>query len=211
MLSEHLAPSRRLRALHAPRVSPAAGYRVPMALVRWARSHAEDLLVPLGARWLHVQAVAERARRVAGMLPEGDQNMLIAAAWLHDIGYAPMLAATGLHPLDGARHLEDLGVDRRLCCLVAHHSGAWFEAEERGLAAELGAFDQEHGPVMDALIYADMTTGPSGEPLDFEARIAEILGRYPPDHPVHRAISRSRLVLAAAVERTAQQLAAQPI
>jgi hypothetical protein len=182
-----------------------------MALVQWARSHAEDLLAPLGARWLHVQAVAERARRIAGVLPDSEQDTLTAAAWLHDIGYAPALATTGLHPLDGARHLEALGVDRRLCCLVAHHSGAWFEADERGLAAELDAFEQEHGPVTDALIYADMTTGPSGEPLDFEARIAEILGRYPPDDPVHRAISRSRPVLAAAVDRTARQLATQPM
>jgi hypothetical protein len=156
---------------------------------------------------VHVQAVAEQARRIAGVLPEGEQDTLIAAAWLHDIGYAPELATTGFHPLDGARHLETLGVDRRLCCLVAHHSGAWFEAEERGFTTALAAFEQEHGPVMDALIYADMTTGPGGEPLDFEARIAEILGRYPPDHPVHRAISRSRLMLAAAVERTARQLA----
>jgi hypothetical protein len=102
----------------------------------------------------------------------------VAAAWLHDIGYAPALATTGLHPLDGARHLEALGVDRRLCCLVAHHSGATFEAEERGYAAELAAFEQEHSPVMDALVYSDMTTGPAGERLAFEARIAEILEGY---------------------------------
>jgi HD superfamily phosphodiesterase len=131
-----------------------------MTLVQWASSYAEHLLAPLGARWAHVRAVAEQARRVAGVLAEGERDTLIAAAWLHDIGYVPTLATTGFHPLDGARHLEALGVDRRLCCLVAHHSGAWFEAEERGLTAELGAFDQEHGPVMDALTYADMTIGP---------------------------------------------------
>jgi hypothetical protein len=85
----------------------------------------------------------------------------------------------GAHPLDGARHLEALSVDRRLCCLVAHHSGATFEAEECGHAAELGAC---------------------------EARIAEILERYPVDHPVHRAISRSRPTLAAAVDRTVRSL-----
>ncbi len=90
---------------------------------------------------------------------------------------------------------------------MAHHSGATFEAEERGYAAELGAFEREHGPVMDALSYADMTTGPAGQRLTFEARIAEILDRYPVGHPVHQAISRSRPTLAAAVERTARQLA----
>src|SRR6266540_3302545 len=179
-----------------------------MSLSRWANGCAEDLLAPLRNRWAHVQAVAEQASRIApAVLPADEREPLIAAAWLHDIGYAPALVATGLHPLDGARHLEALGVDRRLCCLVAHHSGAAFEAEERGLQGEFAAFDQEDGPVMDALIYADMTTGPTGSPVAFAERIAGILDRYPPEHPVHRAIRRSRPVLAAAVERTARQLA----
>ncbi len=179
-----------------------------MTLAQWAGSYAEGLLAPLGARWAHVQAVAEQAGRVgAALLPTGERDVLMAAAWLHDVGYTPALVSTGFHPLDGARHLEALGVDRRLCCLVAHHSGAWFEAEERGLQGEFAAFDQEDGPVMDALIYADMTTGPTGSPVAFAERIAGILDRYPPEHPVHRAIRRSRPVLAAAVERTARQLA----
>ncbi len=179
-----------------------------MTLAQWASRHAEDLLELLGARWAHVQAVAEQAGRIASaVLPADQRETLIAAAWLHDIGYAPALATTGFHPLDGARHLEALAVDRRLCCLVAHHSGATFEAEERGYAAELAAFEREDSPVMDALIYAYMTTGPAGQHLSFEARIAEILGRYPPGHPVHCAITRSRPTLAAAVDRTARQLA----
>lgn len=90
---------------------------------------------------------------------------------------------------------------------MAHHSCATFDAEERGYTAELAAFEQEHSPVMDALVYSDMTTGPAGQRLAFEARVAEILERYPPDNPVHRAISRSRPTLAAAVDRTARQLA----
>jgi HD superfamily phosphodiesterase len=99
------------------------------SLAQWASSHAEGLLGPLGSRWAHVRAVAEQAGRIApAMLPADEWEILVAAAWLHDIGYAPALATTGLHPLDGARHLEALGVDRRLCCLVAHHSGATFEA-----------------------------------------------------------------------------------
>ena len=179
-----------------------------MTLAQWASSHAEDLLEPLGARWAHVRAVAEQAGRIApAVLPADQRETLIAAAWLHDIGYAPALATTGFHPLDGARHLEALGVDHRLCCLVAHHSGATFEAEERGYAPELAAFDREDSPVMDALTYADMTTGPAGQRVAFDARINEILERYPPDDPVHRAISHARPTLAAAVERTALQLA----
>ena len=54
----------------------------------------------------HVQGVAARARGLAPVLG-ADADLLEAAAWLHDIGYAPGLAATGLHQLDGARYLRD--------------------------------------------------------------------------------------------------------
>lgn len=63
----------------------------------------------------------------------------MAAAWLHDIGYTPELATTQFHPLDGARYLRD----DRVVNLVAHHSGARYEAAERGLEAELSAFPLE--------------------------------------------------------------------
>jgi aminoglycoside phosphotransferase (APT) family kinase protein len=33
----------------------------------------------------------------------------VTAAWLHDVGYAPAVVATGLHPLDGARYLRNEG------------------------------------------------------------------------------------------------------
>jgi hypothetical protein len=53
--------------------------------------------------------------------------------WLHDIGYAPELAGTGCHPLDGARYLRRIGVDEQVVSLVAYHSCARIEAEVRGL------------------------------------------------------------------------------
>ncbi|MGW0560049.1 HD domain-containing protein [Streptomyces sp. NPDC003016] len=67
---------------------------------------AESLLPPLGNRWLHTQAVAARAVEASKALPESERDLLVAAAWLHDIGYAPGLRDTGFHPLDGARHLS---------------------------------------------------------------------------------------------------------
>src|SRR5580704_11248806 len=76
-------------------------------------------------RWAHVQGVAARARRLASVLG-AEAGLLEAAAWLHDIGYIPDLAVTGLHALDGARYLRDAHqADARLCGLVAHHSYAW--------------------------------------------------------------------------------------
>lgn len=65
----------------------------------------------LPRRWKHVQGVASMAERVSASLAlSGD--VLVSAAWLHDIGYAPDFVETGFHPLDGARYLAGLGCSR---------------------------------------------------------------------------------------------------
>ncbi|MGW7065976.1 HD domain-containing protein [Streptomyces sp. NPDC054855] len=173
---------------------------------RGAAELAESLLPQLGNRWLHTQAVAARAREVAVAVPETERELLEAAAWLHDVGYAPELRETGFHPLDGARHLEALGAPGRLVRLVAHHSGAVYEAQQRGLADELAMYEREDSSLLDALIYADMTTGPAGQAFEFDRRMDEILDRYEPDSAVHIAITKARPYLAAAVERTRARL-----
>src|ERR1700733_3431594 len=101
----------------------------------WAAILPRTLLEgSLPRRWAHVQGVAARARSLAPALG-ADAGLVEAAAWLHDIGYLPELARTGLHGLDGARYLRDVQhADPMLCRLVAHHSFAVIEAEERGLA-----------------------------------------------------------------------------
>ncbi|MEU5161786.1 HD domain-containing protein [Streptomyces sp. NPDC020875] len=108
-----------------------------MELTQWAYALSESMLSPtLPRRWAHSLGVAERARSLAPVLG-GDAALLEAAAVLHDIGYAPAIAATGFHPLDGARFLRhEEGADERVVCLVAHHSCAVLEAEERGLRDE---------------------------------------------------------------------------
>jgi hypothetical protein len=179
----------------------------PADLPAWAEQQAAALLAGLGDRWSHVRAVAARAHQVGAVLAPEDRPYLVAAAWLHDIGYARPLNRLGFHPVDGARYVRQQGQER-LACLVAYHSGARFEAEERGLVDALAEFEPEDGPLLDALTYADMTTGPAGQPVDLEERIAEILKRYPPEDPVHRAVSRSYPVLREAVDRTRARLAA---
>ncbi|MDT0437708.1 MULTISPECIES: HD domain-containing protein [Streptomyces] len=183
---------------------------MPLALdtPQGAADLADSLLPPLGNRWLHTQAVAARARDAVAAVPEDERDLLVAAAWLHDIGYAPELRETGFHRLGGARHLESLGAPDRLVRLVAHHSGAVYEAEQRGLSAELAVYEREDSPLLDALIYADMTTGPAGQNFDFDRRIDEILVRYEPGSEVHNAISKARPYLGAAVERTRSRIAA---
>lgn len=170
--------------------------------VDWAYGLAKDVLATaLPRRWAHTQGVAERAESLAPVLGP-DTGTLIAAALLHDIGYAPDLVDTGMHQLDGARYLRDVaGAEDRLCRLVAYHSCADNEARERDLLGVLAAeFDTERPDLARALTYCDMTTGPDGIHLDVVERLAEIHSRYGPEHLVSRSITAATPCILAAVE-----------
>jgi putative nucleotidyltransferase with HDIG domain len=142
--------------------------------ITWARELAAVRMAePLPRRWAHVQAVAAKAEGLRPILGE-DADLLVIAAWLHDVGYAPDVHDTGFHPLDGARYLRSLDVDLRVCGLVANHSGAKYEAELRDLADEQSEFPDEESLARDGLWYCDMTTSPVGLPVTFDHRLAEI-------------------------------------
>jgi hypothetical protein len=172
----------------------------------------EKLATTLPRRWQHVQAVALKAEDVGRRLELEDADLLAAAAWLHDVGYAPDIVETGLHALDGGRWLVRQGFDQRLAGLVANHSCALHEARERGLEGALATeFPQEHSPVADALWFADMTTGPSGEDFNVIQRLAEIRDRYGPTDVVTKFWWRAEPELLDAVRRTQERLASQPM
>ncbi|EFL15971.1 HD domain-containing protein [Streptomyces sp. C] len=179
-------------------------------MLTWARQVAErELSAVLPRRWAHSQGVSTRASGLGPALA-GDAELLCAAAVLHDVGYAPRLAVTGFHPLDGARFLRDEhGADERLVRLVANHSFALLEAEERGLREAL----QREFPLLDepllvdALVYCDMTTTPDGEQTTAKERVAEITGRYGADSLVGRFIRRASPEIFAAVARVEAALA----
>lgn len=174
-------------------------------IVEWAAGQASTLLSPLGDRWLHVQGVAEKARHVSKAFNESDSTYLIAAAYLHDIGYAPSLKKTGFHPLDGACYLQSC-VQGHLASLVAHHSEAQFEAHLRGLLSELDTFPRQCSPLSDALTYCDITTSPTGRDITFQERIADIFSRYGEADIVSQAIYQAVPSLSLAVERTQRKL-----
>ncbi|AEK38877.1 HD domain-containing protein [Amycolatopsis mediterranei] len=176
-------------------------------LVSSAAALAEDFVAPLGQRWIHVQAVATRAGDLARAVPAEDRATLVAAAWLHDIGYSPRINHTGFHPLDGARFLRQAGWSGEIVNLVAHHSGARFEAEQRGMSVDLKEFPFADNAVLDALVAADLTTGPQGQSLTYDERIQEILRRYPPNDPVHKTWLHAAPILKEAVRRVEAKLA----
>jgi putative nucleotidyltransferase with HDIG domain len=147
---------------------------------------------------------AQRVAAATGL----DREVLVSAAWLHDIGYAPELYDTGFHPMDGARHLRRQGVDERVVRLVAHHSCARFEATARGLEDEFWAdFPAPDPAYQDVLCYCDMTTGPAGDRVDASDRLDEIQVRYGPGHPVTRFVDRARAEILASVARVEERLA----
>jgi hypothetical protein len=172
-----------------------------------AEELARELLEPLASRWAHVQAVAARADGLTPAITgEDDRRLLVVAAWWHDLGYAPALRDTGAHQIDGARYLAAEGYPDRLVALVAHHSAATCEAEERGHLVDLEVWPREESPVADALWMADMTTGPRGEELAYDERLSEILSRYEPDSIVGRSMRRAEPAIRAAIDRTRQRM-----
>jgi putative nucleotidyltransferase with HDIG domain len=178
-------------------------------LASWAEPLARTLLQePHHRRWAHSHGVAARARSLAPVLA-ADADLVEAAAWLHDIGYAPSLATTGLHQLDGARYLRDAQhADAILCRLVAHHSCAIIEAYERGLADVLSAeFDPAPDALASVLTCCDMTTSPDGQPVPVDQRLTEIQDRYGPGHLVSRSIQRATPMILRAVEQVHQRAA----
>ena len=175
-----------------------------MMLEEWAAAEAERLLAPLGDRWKHVRAVGECASEASAVLDQEDRPYLVAAAYLHDIGYAPDLQRTDLHQLDGARYLRSLGAER-LARLVAHHSEARFEIRLRGFGEELTSYKREESWVSDALTYCDLTTGPTGLPMTFEDRVAEVEQRYG-DGEIVDALRQATPYLVGAIQRTTDRL-----
>lgn len=169
------------------------------------RALAEGCVGSLGTRWSHVQAVgrtAEQLARHSGLV--GDP--VVRAAWLHDVGYGPSVRASGFHALDGARYLANIGLDLAVVSLVAFHTGAMYEAEERGLDEELAEFEAPDPDSLDLLTMIDLAVGPNGSAILDSDRLAEVLARYDADNPVARAVKRSRPSLLSASRRAKNRL-----
>lgn len=156
----------------------------------WAEQVSRRFVEPLGARWRHTLGVAERARAVGSKLERGEADLLVAAAYLHDVGYAPELRETGFHPLDGARFVRACGHER-LAGLVAYHCSAEAEAGERGLLGELSQFVDERSSLSRALTYCDLRTDAEGRLVEPTERLAGIRERYGREAFEVRALERS--------------------
>jgi putative nucleotidyltransferase with HDIG domain len=174
----------------------------------WSVGHARRLaaehLSTLGPRWTHVQAVGVLAEGLAKVGLVGE--VVAVAAWLHDVGYGTAVQVSGFHSLDGAWYLRGIDAPDAVVALVARHTGAEFEAAERGLLAELSELPTADPDNLDVLTLVDLVVGPDGHLTTPVDRIREIGSRYAADDPVYRAVSRSSSELLAAAARARGRL-----
>lgn len=182
-----------------------------MVDVNDTRDLAKQLLAAeLPRRWRHSSGVAARAAGIA-VASSRTRDLLVAAAWLHDIGYALPLVDTGFHPIDGARYLRGLDVDEAVVNLVAHHSCARVEAQLRGLDGLLQReFARDESLPHDELCFCDQTTSPDGELVDVAERLAEIRRRYEEGHVVRLFVNLAEAELVATVRRVEARYDLQP-
>ncbi len=155
---------------------------------------AHDLCETLSsrARYEHSRGVAQRAARAAQLvrLPADERRLLLAAAWLHDIGYA---LSSGYHPVEGARVLRRAGHER-LARLVAHHSGAAERGHLLGVPDVAAEFPMPSGPdrgLLDLLDVSDLLSGPDGEAITPVVRLRMMVERKGPDAPSVQMLVRN--------------------
>lgn len=142
------------------------------AVITRARSVVAELLRDDPGTTSHCLRAARKAAELAQRFPQSRMTDVVAAAWLHDIGYAPRLRRTGFHPLDGSLYLMSEDWPERIVRLVAHHSLASFEAPFYGVGHHLGVIEPVTGVDADILISADLQSGP-GEPVPTVAQRLE--------------------------------------
>lgn len=148
-----------------------------------ARDLVGRVLEDIPERQHHCAGVAARAQTLAVTVPQAAAAELVAAAWLHDIGYGSLLRDTGFHPIDGVAHVR--GVDDRM-----------------------REFEFVEDPLSDALTVADNTAGPGSTVMTVEERLSEKLKGHGRNSWTGRANPERDDYIHAAARRVAQRLAA---
>lgn len=194
----------RTPAIPLTQASPRALASPSLWDVEFARSAAAAHLGFSETRWKHVAGVGELAEawHAAGRI----RAEVAVAAWVHDIGYGPLVRDTGFAPLDGARFLDSVQAPGPVVSLVAHHCEAMTEARERGLVEDLAAFPAPNAEDLDVLTLLVLSVGPQGQRTTPPERIADVLRLYESDSLMRRAVERSREQLLVSTARAAARL-----
>lgn len=153
--------------------------REPSSWLAWLA----DVFRPVPDRFSHLHAVWQRAvelrHRDVMCIDAAASNRLELAALLHDVGRALDPFDEEPHGFVGARLLDSLGL-HDVAPLVAHHSGARFEAAARRMSGR-DRWTTEEPDVLAILTYLDRTTSGSGEPVSIAERRHDLSRRYGDD------------------------------
>jgi hypothetical protein len=150
----------------------------PIGLVAWAEKIARRKLeTSENARWIHTQGVVLRAQTVLPLVGN-DAELLLAAAFLHDIGYALNIRKTGNVGVDGARYLRSVNAPDRLVGLIADHWRNSCLQVVDGSDSLSSEFETEGETVLrDALWWSDLTTNAAGQITSIGERLEELAGK----------------------------------
>jgi hypothetical protein len=168
--------------------------------VLWAQAAARQILGREVSRWAHTLGVVRQVKESLAMLPSEERSLVVAAAYVHDLGHDPCLRVTGCHALDGAMYVRKMG-HPQVAAMVAQHSGARYEARLRGLAGQMSQFTFAGSSALDLLTYSDLMTDHRGQECSVEERLEGLAVRYGTDHIVTRAVQLAEPELRESVSR----------
>jgi hypothetical protein len=167
------------RAGYRPRFAPPrVALRDPSTWLHWI----DEAFAAQPSRTWHSRSVWHRIatarRHELHWLSAERFESLELAALLHDVGRALDPENTEPHGFVGARFLDAVGL-HDVAPLVAHHSGALFEAADRNMS-DLNVWLSD-AELLAILTYTDRTTSPHGESVTLDDRRAELANRYSHD------------------------------
>lgn len=113
-------------------------------------------------------------------------DRLLTAALFHDVGHASRLRVTNFHPLDGAIYLSRAQANSDIVEATLFHGAAKRPAATHPRAASVYSLLAGREPSLfcDAVDLCDLRTSPNGKPITVSERVAEVVRRYGPIHPV---------------------------
>jgi hypothetical protein len=175
----------------------------------WARKVARHILAHQRFRWAHTQGVVRLVSQSLAVVALEERSLVLAAAYVHDLGHARPLRVTGCHALDGAMYVRAAGY-LQLASMVAQHSGARCEATLRGLESEMSAFPFMQSSALDLLTYSDLMTDHRGYRCSVDERLEGVAIRYGNDHILTRSLRLAEPELRENVSRVESRLRAGP-
>lgn len=152
------------------------------------------------SRLNHIKMVVSNIKELSNLcdLSSKSYDILLASAYLHDIGYLNTLNKFNFHAYDGYVYLLNKGFDISVCNLVLHHtyselldvitSDTKKEVLDCYRSNKLVNLSSEEMYLFKLLSLADMTSDGKGNKVTIAERIEDIRFRYGKDSIVYNHI-----------------------